>query len=74
MFIPCMSVSLTCVFISVYVDVNMWLHAEWSPGTDGFILSSRRNIAMRCDSAPSGSPVLYSNGATYCPGQTLTFK
>ncbi|XP_030196757.1 cytokine receptor-like factor 3 [Gadus morhua] len=47
---------------------------EWSPGTDGFILSSRRNIAMRCDSAPSGSPVLYSNGATYCPGQTLTFK
>ncbi|KAJ3601087.1 hypothetical protein NHX12_032060 [Muraenolepis orangiensis] len=28
---------------------------EWSPGVDGYILSSRRNIAMRCDSAPSVS-------------------
>ncbi|KAG7273093.1 hypothetical protein CRUP_024823 [Coryphaenoides rupestris] len=47
---------------------------EWSPGTDGYILSSRRNIAMRCDSAPSHCPVLYSNAPTYCCGQTLTFK
>ncbi|CAL8301573.1 unnamed protein product [Merluccius merluccius] len=47
---------------------------EWSPGTDGYILSSRRNIAMRCDSAPSRCPVLYSNAPTYCCGQTLTFK
>lgn len=47
---------------------------EWSPGVDGYILSSRRNIAMRCDSAPSRCPVLYSNAPTYCCGQTLTFR
>ncbi|XP_056143701.1 cytokine receptor-like factor 3 isoform X2 [Lampris incognitus] len=47
---------------------------EWCPGTEGFILSSRRNIAMRNDSSPSRCPVLYSNAPTYFCGQTLTFK
>ncbi|XP_035252853.1 cytokine receptor-like factor 3 [Anguilla anguilla] len=47
---------------------------EWCPGTDGYILSSRRNIAMRSDSSPSNAGVLYSNSATYFCGQTLTFK
>ncbi|XP_029996182.1 cytokine receptor-like factor 3 [Sphaeramia orbicularis] len=45
---------------------------EWSPGTDGFILSSRRNIALRNDS--SRCSVLYSKAPTYFCGQTLTFK
>lgn len=47
---------------------------EWCPGTEGYILSSRRNIAMRSDSAPSRAGVLYSNAPTYFCGQTLTFK
>lgn len=47
---------------------------EWHPGSDGYILSSRRNIAMRSDSSPSRCPVLYSNAPTYFCGQTLTFK
>ncbi|KAL4597501.1 cytokine receptor-like factor 3, partial [Arapaima gigas] len=45
---------------------------EWLPGSDGYILSSRRNIAMRNDSSSCG--VLYSRAATYFCGQTLTFK
>lgn len=49
-------------------------HAEWCPGTEGYILSSRRNIAMRNDSSQSRCPVLYSKAPTYFCGQTLTFK
>ncbi|XP_073516516.1 cytokine receptor-like factor 3 [Phyllobates terribilis] len=45
---------------------------EWSPGLDGYSLSSRRNIALRND-VPQHH-VLYSNAATYHPGQTLTFR
>ncbi|XP_072270130.1 cytokine receptor-like factor 3 [Pyxicephalus adspersus] len=45
---------------------------EWSPGLEGYSLSSRRNIALRNDS-PCQS-VLYSKTATYFPGQTLTFR
>ncbi|KAG5832903.1 hypothetical protein ANANG_G00296140 [Anguilla anguilla] len=33
---------------------------EWCPGTDGYILSSRRNIAMRSDSSPSNAGVLFT--------------
>lgn len=47
---------------------------EWCPGSEGYILSSRRNIAMRSDSSPSRTPVLYSSAPTYFCGQTLTFK
>ncbi|XP_019745470.1 cytokine receptor-like factor 3 [Hippocampus comes] len=47
---------------------------EWRPGTEGYIVSSRRNIALRNDSVPSGCPVLYSNAPTYFCGLTLTFK
>ncbi|KAJ7989908.1 hypothetical protein DPEC_G00309370 [Dallia pectoralis] len=47
---------------------------EWCPGSEGYILSSRRNIAMRSDSSPSKTAVLYSNAPTYFCGQTLTFK
>ncbi|XP_036797954.1 cytokine receptor-like factor 3 isoform X2 [Oncorhynchus mykiss] len=47
---------------------------EWCPGSEGYILSSRRNIAMRSDSSPSKAGVLYSNAPTYFCGQTLTFK
>ncbi|XP_046873252.1 cytokine receptor-like factor 3 [Hypomesus transpacificus] len=47
---------------------------EWCPGSEGYILSSRRNIAMRSDSSSSRTPVLYSNTPTYFCGQTLTFK
>uniref|UniRef100_A0A7N6B871 Fibronectin type-III domain-containing protein n=1 Tax=Anabas testudineus TaxID=64144 RepID=A0A7N6B871_ANATE len=47
---------------------------EWRPGTEGYILSSRRNIALRSDASQSRCPVLYSNAATYFCGQTLTFK
>ncbi|XP_037648198.1 cytokine receptor-like factor 3 [Sebastes umbrosus] len=47
---------------------------EWCPGTEGYILSSRRNIALRNDSSQSRCPVLYSNTPTYFCGQTLTFK
>lgn len=46
---------------------------EWCPGTEGYVLSSRRNIALRNDSG-SRCCVLYSNTATYFCGQTLTFK
>lgn len=47
---------------------------EWRPASEGYILSSRRNMAMRNDSAPSRTPVLYSTAPTYFCGQTLTFK
>ncbi|XP_054615952.1 cytokine receptor-like factor 3 [Dunckerocampus dactyliophorus] len=47
---------------------------EWCPGSEGYILSSRRNIALRNDSFQSGCPVLYSNAPTYFCGLTLTFK
>ncbi|XP_077387324.1 cytokine receptor-like factor 3 isoform X2 [Festucalex cinctus] len=47
---------------------------EWRPGTEGYIVSSRRNIALRNDSVPSSCPVLYSNAPTYFCGLTLTFK
>uniref|UniRef100_A0A8C5EG75 Cytokine receptor-like factor 3 n=1 Tax=Gouania willdenowi TaxID=441366 RepID=A0A8C5EG75_GOUWI len=47
---------------------------EWRPGTDGYILSSRRNIALRNDSTHTRCPVLYSNAPSYYCGQTLTFK
>ncbi|XP_023647801.1 cytokine receptor-like factor 3 isoform X2 [Paramormyrops kingsleyae] len=46
---------------------------EWRPNSDGYILSSRRNIAMRSDS-PSSARVLYSSSPTYFCGQTLTFQ
>ncbi|XP_040294253.1 cytokine receptor-like factor 3 [Bufo bufo] len=45
---------------------------EWSPGLDGYSLSSRRNIALRNDAPQHG--LLYSKAATYHPGQTLTFR
>ncbi|XP_051742441.1 cytokine receptor-like factor 3 [Ctenopharyngodon idella] len=47
---------------------------EWTPGVDGYILSSRKNIAMRSDSSAGHGGVLYSNSSTYFCGQTLTFK
>ncbi|KAJ0058273.1 hypothetical protein NL108_012527, partial [Boleophthalmus pectinirostris] len=46
---------------------------EWCPGTEGYVLSSRRNIALRNDSV-SRCCVLYSRAPTYFCGQTLTFK
>lgn len=46
---------------------------EWCPGTEGYVLSSRKNIALRNDSQ-SRCSVLYSSAATYFCGQTLTFK
>uniref|UniRef100_A0A8D0BE16 Cytokine receptor-like factor 3 n=1 Tax=Salvator merianae TaxID=96440 RepID=A0A8D0BE16_SALMN len=45
---------------------------EWSPGFEGYSLSSRRNIALRNDSEVGG--VLYSKAPTYYCGQTLTFR
>ncbi|XP_063149644.1 cytokine receptor-like factor 3 [Candoia aspera] len=45
---------------------------EWTPGIEGYSLSSRRNIALRNDSQAGG--VLYSKAPTYCCGQTLTFR
>lgn len=48
--------------------------SEWCPGTEGYILSSRRNLALRNDAAQSRCPVIYSNTPTYFCGQTLTFK
>ncbi|XP_015676750.1 cytokine receptor-like factor 3 [Protobothrops mucrosquamatus] len=45
---------------------------EWTPGTEGYSLSSRRNIALRNDSQAGG--VLYSKAPTYHCGQTLTFR
>uniref|UniRef100_A0A1A8F411 Cytokine receptor-like factor 3 n=1 Tax=Nothobranchius korthausae TaxID=1143690 RepID=A0A1A8F411_9TELE len=47
---------------------------EWRPGTEGFILSSRKNIALRNDSCQNRCPVLYSSAPTYFCGQTLTFR
>ncbi|XP_072298754.1 cytokine receptor-like factor 3 [Eucyclogobius newberryi] len=46
---------------------------EWSPGTEGYVLSSRRNISLRSDSV-SRCCVLYSRTSSYFCGQTLTFK
>ncbi|XP_062976000.1 cytokine receptor-like factor 3 [Elgaria multicarinata webbii] len=45
---------------------------EWTPGFEGYSLSSRRNIALRNDSQTAG--VLYSKAPTYYCGQTLTFR
>ncbi|KAJ7317925.1 hypothetical protein JRQ81_004087 [Phrynocephalus forsythii] len=45
---------------------------EWTPGLEGYSLSSRRNIALRNDSQVGG--VLYSKAPTYYCGQTLTFR
>ncbi|KAJ8283689.1 hypothetical protein COCON_G00025390 [Conger conger] len=46
---------------------------EWHPGSEGYILSSRKNIALRSDSlSPAG--VLYSSTPSCFCGQTLTFK
>ncbi|XP_042309596.1 cytokine receptor-like factor 3 [Sceloporus undulatus] len=45
---------------------------EWTPGFEGYSLSSRRNIALRNDSQAGG--VLYSKAPTYYCGQTLTFR
>lgn len=61
-------VNKLCVCLSVS------RHPEWCPGTEGYILSSRKNIALRSDSSQSRCPVLYSNAPTYFCGQTLTFK
>ncbi|XP_058510211.1 cytokine receptor-like factor 3 [Solea solea] len=47
---------------------------EWCLGTEGYVLSSRRNIALRNESSQTRCQVLYSNAATYFCGQTLTFK
>lgn len=47
---------------------------EWTAGVDGYILSSRKNIAMRSDSSAGHGGVLYSNSSTYFCGQTLTYK
>ncbi|KAM9392742.1 cytokine receptor-like factor 3 [Pholidichthys leucotaenia] len=47
---------------------------EWQSGTEGYILSSRKNIALRNDASHSRCPVLYSSAPTYFCGQTLTFK
>uniref|UniRef100_A0A8C5WUI0 Cytokine receptor-like factor 3 n=1 Tax=Laticauda laticaudata TaxID=8630 RepID=A0A8C5WUI0_LATLA len=45
---------------------------EWTPGIEGYSLSSRRNIALRNNSQAGG--MLYSKAPTYCCGQTLTFR
>ncbi|KAG7491633.1 hypothetical protein MATL_G00005880 [Megalops atlanticus] len=47
---------------------------EWRPGCEGYILSSRRNIALRSDTTLSNTGVLYSSSPTYFCGQTLSFK
>lgn len=47
---------------------------EWSPGSEGYLLSGRRDVALRNDSAQSRCPVIYSNMPSYFCGQTLTFK
>ncbi|XP_037544391.1 cytokine receptor-like factor 3 [Nematolebias whitei] len=47
---------------------------EWRSGTEGYILSSRKNIALRNDSTQNRCSVLYSHASTYFCGQTLTFK
>ncbi|XP_039595508.1 cytokine receptor-like factor 3 [Polypterus senegalus] len=47
---------------------------EWSTGTEGYSLSSRRNMALRNDTALSRGVVLYSKAPTYFCGQTLTFQ
>ncbi|XP_052357186.1 cytokine receptor-like factor 3, partial [Oncorhynchus keta] len=64
-----------CVCVCVCVSLTVCVCVpEWCPGSEGYILSSRRNIAMRSDSSPSKAGVLYSNAPTYFCGQTLTFK
>uniref|UniRef100_A0A3P8WZR8 Cytokine receptor-like factor 3 n=1 Tax=Cynoglossus semilaevis TaxID=244447 RepID=A0A3P8WZR8_CYNSE len=50
------------------------LTTQWCPGTEGYVLSSRRNIALRHDSSQTKCQVLYSKAPTYYCGQTLTFK
>lgn len=60
--------------VCVCVSLPLPLPPEWCPGTEGYILSSRRNIALRNDSSQTQLPVLYSNAPTYFCGQTLTFK
>ncbi|XP_068605791.1 LOW QUALITY PROTEIN: cytokine receptor-like factor 3, partial [Brachionichthys hirsutus] len=47
---------------------------EWRPGTEGYILSSGRNVALRNDSSHSRCPTLFSRAPTYFCGQTLTFR
>ncbi|XP_033894142.1 cytokine receptor-like factor 3 [Acipenser ruthenus] len=47
---------------------------EWSPGSEEYSLSSRRDIALKNDSPLCGAGVLYSQAPTYCCRQTLTFK
>ncbi|KAM6957366.1 cytokine receptor-like factor 3 [Aplochiton taeniatus] len=47
---------------------------EWCPDTEGYFLSSRRNMAMRSDSSSSCVLPLYSKAASYFYGQTLTFN
>ncbi|XP_062840761.1 cytokine receptor-like factor 3 isoform X2 [Trichomycterus rosablanca] len=48
---------------------------EWRSGVDGYILGSRKNVALRSDSSSSGcGSVLYSASPTYFCGQTLTYK
>lgn len=60
--------------VSLCLTVSLPSPSEWCPGSEGYILSSRRNIALRSDSAHTRCPVLYSNAPTYFCGQTLTFK
>nr|XP_006635289.1 PREDICTED: cytokine receptor-like factor 3 [Lepisosteus oculatus] len=47
---------------------------EWRVGSEGYSLSSRRNIALRNDMPPARAGVLYSSSPTYFCGQTLTFR
>lgn len=47
---------------------------EWCPVSEGYLLSSRRDVVLRNDSAQSRCPVVYSNTPSYFCGQTLTFK
>ncbi|XP_066560279.1 cytokine receptor-like factor 3 [Amia ocellicauda] len=47
---------------------------EWLAGSEGYSLSSRRNIALRNDSLAARGGVLYSSAPTYFCGQTLTFR
>ncbi|KTF78117.1 hypothetical protein cypCar_00016492 [Cyprinus carpio] len=61
-------------FLVLHLDPHIDHLFQWLPGVDGYILSSRKNIAMRNDSSPGLGGVLYSNSASYFCGQTLTFK
>lgn len=58
----------------VFSGQTVCVSPEWRGGTEGYILSSRRNIALRSDSPLTKCAVLYSNTPTYFCGQTLTFK